>query len=96
MERLLSVVDDVFKIEGRGVVVFPGIPVDSTLRVIVLDPIRLDRPDGSSMDTYIAGIELFGGLKPHPIPILLPIEITKSDVPIGTKVFVIPVGSYPQ
>jgi len=86
MDRILSVVDEVFDIAGRGCVIFPGVPIDSPYRVKVRDPIQLIRPDKSIVETYIAGIEIFTGAVAGPFPILMPPEIQKSDIPIGTKV----------
>jgi translation elongation factor EF-Tu-like GTPase len=94
MERLLSIVEDVFEIAGRGCVIVPGIPTDSKLRVKVHDRLRLVRPDGTSISTRVAGIEMINVPTPaaHPIPILLSAQICKTDVPIGTQVFLLPVA----
>jgi hypothetical protein len=86
MDRILSVVKEVFDRAGQGCVIFPGIPIDSTYTVKVRDPIRLIRPDKSIIETCISGIEIFTGAVAGPFPIRMPPEIQKSDIPIGTKI----------
>jgi hypothetical protein len=86
MDRILSVVNEVFDRAGHGCVIFPGIPIDSPFTVKVRDPIRLIRPDTSIVETYIFGIEIITGAAAGPFPIRLPPEIKKSDIPTGTKV----------
>lgn len=83
----LCEITDVFSISGRGCVMFPGIPLGSPLRVQINAPIRLIRPDGSELVTRVAGIEMISTSQPHPTPLLLPKEIDKSQVPLGTKVY---------
>jgi translation elongation factor EF-Tu-like GTPase len=88
---LLFVVEDAFQISGRGCVLVPG-PVAEAggPEVHVGDPIRLVKPDGSRIDTFIRGIEMICR-RPQPkvltAPILLPTDVSKADVPVGTKVF---------
>ena len=84
---VLSVVADVFEIAGRGCVIVPGIPGNSTLRIRVGDPVHLVRPDKTILETYVAGLEFFSG--GGSAPLLLPPEIQKSDVPIGTEVVLV-------
>ena len=86
MDRILSIVNDVIDIAGRGCVLFPGIPIGAPYTAKVRDPIRLVRPDKSILETYISGIEIFRGAVAGPFPILMPREIQKSDIPIGTTV----------
>jgi hypothetical protein len=94
MEILLSVVEDVFEIVGHGCVIVPGIPVKMSLVVSVHDQLRLVYPDGTSVSTHVAGIEMpnLPTHLDHPFPILLPDDIRKSDVPIGTQVLLIQVA----
>ncbi len=78
---LLFIVEQAFLITGRGVVLLPGlgekyIPVGS--------PIRLVRPDGSTLDTKIRGI---GFNEFHDI--LVGQELRKEDVPIGTEAWMV-------
>ena len=89
MDKLLSVVEEVFEITVRGCILIPGIPLDTPHVVKIRAPIRLLRPDGSTVETYVAGIEMISATppRPGPIPILLPPELRKSDIPVGTQVF---------
>ena len=85
---LLSVVEDTFQLSGRrGIVVAPGIPRDGDWRIKVGDPVVLERPDGTSIETAISGIEMLSPANKISIPILLGVT-AKSDVPIGTKIWV--------
>ncbi|MDH4415941.1 MAG: hypothetical protein QE485_01805 [Acidovorax sp.] len=87
---LLFVVEDAFQITDRGCILVPGPVVEPggpTLHVG--DPIRLVKPDGQVVDTTVRAFEMIGRRPPPKIisaPILLPREITKDQVPIGTQV----------
>jgi len=88
---LLFIVEDAFQITGRGCILVPGPvaePGGPTLHIG--DPIRLAKPDGQLVDTKIRAFEMIGR-RPVPkvitAPILLPREITKDQVPVGTQVF---------
>jgi hypothetical protein len=91
MAKLLSVVDDVFQISGRGsVVVVPGIPRDGgDWRVKGGDTVTLRLPNGAETSTVIGGIEMASPPHPSFIPLLLGPGLTKTDVPIGTEIWMI-------
>ena len=76
---LLFIVEDVFFITGRGVVLWPGLGKNI---VRVGTPVRLIRPDKSVLDTKICGIA-FNEFH----DILLGPEVRKEDVPLGTEVW---------
>jgi len=89
----LFTVADRFQIEGRGCVLAPGLPIDAgspNLRKGAR--IRLRTPAGTETDTFIKDLEMIS-YRHRPekisIPILLPKDITKKDVPVGTEVFLI-------
>ena len=88
-QRLFTVAD-VFFLQRRGPVLIPGLPTQGPLHLRVGDPIELRRPDGSTRQTTVRGIEMADppppGGRSH-IPILLPDDIVKGDVPIGTEVW---------
>jgi len=90
---LLFIVEDAFQITGRGCVLVPGPsaePGGPALRVG--DPIRLVKPDGQAIDTRVHGIEMIHRRtlpKVITAPILLPMEITKDQVPAGTQVMLV-------
>ncbi len=87
---LLSTVEDVFEIEGRGCVVAPGLSESTPphIRLRTRDPISLHRPDGSIVETHIHALEFLDGPNRRMcVPILLPPNITKADVPIGTEIW---------
>ena len=88
MGRHLFTVEDAFAIRQRGVIVVPGITPEDGEVFRIGDPLELRRPDGTRRRTTIAGIEMFGRRDlTAPVPILLPKDITKDDVPIGTEVW---------
>lgn len=85
----LSEVEDTFTVAGRGCVIIPAVPrPDCDLQLRVRDPIQLRTPDGRTIDTYIAGVELLCGpaVKCRMV-FLLPGEITQTDVPKGTQIW---------
>lgn len=90
---LLFVVEQVFQISNIGCVVAPGVtPRPGIPEVRAGDPIRLLKPDGEVVDTRIHSIPHFNyGSRPRPevltFPFVLPLQIAKEDVPLGTRVF---------
>ena len=92
MTYLFSV-EDRFSIEGRGVILVPGIPRDPGLPVVRDGArIQLRKPDLTVVDTFIRSLEMIRYRPELPpdkrtIPILLPKDFHKFDVPIGTEVF---------
>ena len=87
---LLFIVEDAFQITGRRCVLVPGPstePSGSTLRVG--DPIRLVKPDDQEIATLVRGVEMINRRSQPKVvtaTILLPKEIAKDQVPIGTGV----------
>ncbi len=79
-----SIIQDVFQIDGRGCVVVPGLLLDADPHVCIGDPVTLRRPDGTEIQTTVAGIEMIRTLDRNAMPILLPKNIHKDDLPIGT------------
>ena len=92
MQHLFTVAD-VFLIEQRGCVLVPGLPTEPGSPVVRKDSrIRLRTPDGREIDTTVRAIEMISYRKrPERIclPILLPSDIAKSDVPVGTEVILL-------
>lgn len=66
------------------------------VRIRVRDQIQLRTPDGRVLDTQIASIELLKPSDGSPCraAIMLPRELVKNDIPIGTEVWLVgsPVG----
>lgn len=88
MARLLFTVENRFAIRNRGVVVVPGIVVQGDERFRVDDPLELRKPDGVVVFTRIAGLEWSVPRQAdRSFPLLLPIELTKGDVPVGAEVW---------
>lgn len=72
-------VEETFLITGKGLILTPGFS-DET--ILIGTKIKLVRPDNSSIKTTVQGIT-FGPLR-H---MLIEKSIKKSDVPIGTEVW---------
>lgn len=91
--RFICVIDDVFQLTGRGCVITPGYTSDlpRDLRVKIGDALRLKRPDGGEIDTVLRGIEManLGDC----MPLLLGANVTKSDIPIGTELWLVERGA---
>ena len=89
----LFTVTDRFQIEGRGCVLVPGLPCEHGDPVVRLGHrIRLRLPGGTELDTTVRGIEDIRYIKKPDrttFPVLLPEEITKDDVPVGTQVLLL-------
>jgi hypothetical protein len=84
----LSRVEGTFALAGRGVVVDPGIPHSpETHRVFIGDDLEIRREDGSVLATKVSGLEMSGSLKRGFTPIVLPVEVTEDEVPIGAEVW---------
>ena len=79
-----STVEDVFHIESRGCVVVPGLLLHDSPYVLIGDPAILRRPDGITIETRIAGIEMITSGNQGCMPVLLSDNVAKSDIPIGT------------
>jgi hypothetical protein len=79
-----SRVEAVFHIESRGCVVVPGLLLHDNPYVQIGDPAMLRRPDGTTIETRIAGIEMLTPRNRDCMPVLLPEDVAKSDIPIGT------------
>jgi hypothetical protein len=87
MARRLFVVEDSFLIKGRGLVPVPGIIPRRGERFRVDDPILLKRPDGSTLEWQIGGLELIHTAVPREDVVVLLKGLGKEEVPIGTEVW---------
>jgi hypothetical protein len=89
----LFTVTDRFQIEGRGCVLVPGVSCEPGDVVLCRGHrIRLHIPGGTHVDTTVRGIEHIRNIKkPEKVtyPVLLPEDITKDDVPVGTEVLLL-------
>ena len=88
----LFTIADRFSIDGRGVVVVPGIPHAAGTPVVHRgDPLILRTPLGEIIHTNLQDIELIrympGAKRLEATPISLPKAIHKFDIPIGTEVY---------
>lgn len=82
-ERFLFTVHHVFRVEGSGVVLAPGIPRRSPI-IRVGEPIMLKRPDGSSVSGRVRGMASFGASAAS-VPLLVQLEDPQAEVPPGTE-----------
>jgi len=87
MCRLLVVVEDRFLIKGRGLVPLPGIVPEGKERFRPGDPILLKRPDGSTLNWKIGGLEILTPPNPRHDVVILLNDLGKADVPVGTEIW---------
>jgi hypothetical protein len=92
---LITRVEEIIRISGRGFFVLPAFPKRGpTNRFFVCDRIELRRQDGSRLESKLAGIEHFSGLDGRSSwgP-WFPPEVEESDTPVGTEIWWIGEGS---
>jgi len=84
----LSKIEDVLSVKS-GCLIIPGIPAKFEIPVNVGDKIKIKKSDGTSVDTFVKGIELISKIDGavYYVPILLPKDIKKNDLPVGSEVF---------
>jgi hypothetical protein len=92
MERLLSTIECVLEIEGRGCAIAPGVPEGTDIDVCRGDTLRLERPDGTSLSTQLVEWSIPTCTLRRNAVIILPSDIRKADLPVGTRVFHCPAG----
>jgi hypothetical protein len=87
---LAFVVDDAFRIHGRGLTVTGRFHPDFTSSIRLHDPVELVRPDGTKLKSSVTGIEC---PTPSPPPEYLGLLLNsindRSEVPNGTEVWVL-------
>jgi len=89
--RCLFVVSDTVLIEGRGLVLLPGIKPEGDERFRLDDVVELRRPDKSTIRVKISGIEMLNPTPPNGgFAIILKDLVRKEDAPIATEVWSIP------
>lgn len=81
-------IEEVFDVPGRGCVIVPVISDGQDFKIRAADLIQLRAPDGRVFDTHIASIELLkqqhGNCR---MAVMLPRDLAKRDIPIGTEVW---------
>lgn len=86
---LLFVVDGVFNVTGRGVILTPGILFyDEHTSIKTGTKVKIIKPDKSEVIAAITGIE-WKTNKTNFHPILVGNKLIKEDVPIGSEVWLI-------
>jgi len=87
----LFTVADRLELQGRGLVLVPGVPWEHESNVKEGDGLILRLPLGEVMETTSRDLEMVNwrpdGMPNKATPILLGKNIHKADVPIGTEVF---------
>jgi hypothetical protein len=87
----LFTVADRFSIADRGVILVPGIPWEGAPAVKKGDPLILRTPLGEMIETSVRDLEMItqrsGLARIRATPVLLPSDLHKFDIPIGTEVF---------
>lgn len=92
----LFTVTDRFSLPGRGLVIVPGIPWEGSPPIKRGAPLVLRTPLGDVIETSIRDLEFIrympGRVMNRAMPVLLPKDIHKFDIPIGTEVFLGQIG----
>ena len=89
--KLICEIEDVFDMADRGCVVVPGISCDVEFLVPVGSSLLIVTPKGEQISTSVKGVELINSrVKPVKVnPILLPRDIAKEQLVIGSKVYLV-------
>ncbi|QYF92528.1 hypothetical protein KY495_17520 [Massilia sp. PAMC28688] len=86
--QFLFKIADVYFVKERGAILFPGVPYSLPRAVQVGAAIIIERPDGSRIETTIKGFEMIRSIVPlEHAPFFVPRHIGKSDLPLGSQVF---------
>jgi hypothetical protein len=89
MKEHSSTIDAVFEIDGRGCLIIPGIPYGIDSRVQIGDHVYILNGD-DCIDTVVRGIQMIRAQrKIEGLPIFLPKTINKSDVTVGSKLYIV-------
>lgn len=90
---LIGKVVETFEIKGRGVVVATDTTYEqlpNELRLKIGDPLELRLNGKVVLSTNVAGIEHCDPWSPkHNFAFLIPRDLTKADVPIGSEVWAV-------
>jgi len=84
---VICVSDDTFGLRHGQVVVSPGIPRDGDWKIAVGTVVTLRLADGSGFRTFVRGIEMASPPHRGGLALLLGPDLSPSDVPPGTKVW---------
>lgn len=84
-ERFLFTVSGAMRLEGRGIVLSPGIPRRTPI-LRVGQSIILRRPDDSRIAGTVRGLAAFGDTATS-IPLLVQLDDAGADIPPGTEAF---------
>ncbi|VTU28568.1 hypothetical protein SRS16CHR_04292 [Variovorax sp. SRS16] len=88
--QFLFEIEDVFDIGGRGCVLVPGVPDALRRDVKVGRPLLLITPTGNEVRTSIEAFEHVRRGRPMAhLPFSLPRTVTKADLPLGSKVYLL-------
>lgn len=92
MEQKLFTVEDSFLVSGRGLIVVPG-PLEAEFPGPAEIPVRLKRPDGSTVFAVLSVQHFFQTPPPKEYRWgCLFKNLPKAEVPIGTEVWYEPMG----
>ena len=57
VDHQLCIIEDLFDISGRGIVIVPWVPKDAAFPVRIGDRLVLKRPDGSQIHSHVRGLD---------------------------------------
>lgn len=90
--QLICEVEEVFEISGVGCVILPHAPSPDAWKgpINVGARLLIETPSGSLFETILAGVQMVSGTRHMDrVPFSLAKDVRKTDVPIGSKVFLL-------
>ena len=88
--QLLSEIEEVFFIAGRGYIVVPGISFSFSPPVRIGAALEIHNPSGGIIRTQLRGVEMLNRGKPREhAPCLIGPGIAKHEIEIGAKLYLI-------
>lgn len=87
MARCLLTVKEAFEIEGRDLLLVPGIVPQEIELFSAGDPILLKYPDGRTVNTVISELELIHPNPRNEVVVMMLKSLKKHDVPVGTEIW---------
>jgi hypothetical protein len=87
-------IEDVFEIKGYRNIIVPGIPYSYPVPIGIGAKIVIETPNGQLIETTIAGFEMINrGRKMEHAPFSIPKGIEKNQLPAGSKVYLVALGT---
>ncbi len=88
--QLICTIEGVFYITGRGCLVVPGIPYDFPTPIGAGAQLLVETPSGEHAKITLVGLVMLNRGKPmNYATFFVTSEISKSQLPVGSKIFLV-------